>query len=181
MVFALALVSVPNFYLGVLLISFFSIKLNLLPVTGVGTVGDPGSMLSHLLLPALALAGGGVAIIARMTRSSLLEVLGREYVTAARARGLTNRAVMMGHALKNALIPVTTATGLQIGRMIGFSVVIETVFARAGIGKLIVDSITARDYIQVQASIVVLAFIFVLVNLLTDLAYGFLDPRIRYG
>jgi peptide/nickel transport system permease protein len=116
-----------------------------------------------------------------MTRSSLLEVLGREYIVAARSRGLAERAVMVRHALKNALIPVTTVTGLQIGRLIGFSVVIETVFARAGVGKLIVDSITARDYIQVQAAIIVLAFMFVLINLLTDLAYGFLDPRIRFG
>jgi peptide/nickel transport system permease protein len=181
MVVALALVSLPNFYFGVLLLSLFSIKLNLLPVTGVGTVGDAGSMLSHLILPAIALAGGGIAIVARMTRSSLLEVLGREYIVAARSRGLAERAVMVRHALKNALIPVTTVTGLQIGRLIGFSVVIETVFARAGVGKLIVDSITARDYIQVQAAIIVLAFMFVLINLLTDLAYGFLDPRIRFG
>jgi len=115
MVVALGLVSLPNFYLGILLISFFSIKLNLLPVTGVGTVGDAGSMLSHLILPAFALAGGGVAIIARMTRSSLLEVLGREYVVAARSRGLSERSVLIGHALKNALIPVATATGLQWG------------------------------------------------------------------
>jgi peptide/nickel transport system permease protein len=178
---ALALVSIPNFYLGVLLITFFSIRLDLLPVTGVGNVGDPLSMIQHLLLPSLALGGGGAAIVARMTRSSLLEVMTRDYITTARAKGLADRMVIVKHALKNAMIPVTTVVGLQIGRLLGGSVVIETVFARAGIGKLVIDSITARDYIQVQASIIVLALIFVLVNLITDLTYSTLDPRIRYA
>jgi ABC-type dipeptide/oligopeptide/nickel transport system permease component len=178
---ALVFVSIPNFYLGVLLITIFAVQLDLLPVTGVGNPAEPLSLLRHLLLPSLALGGGGAAIVARMTRSSVLEVMSREYIVTARAKGLAERGVILRHALKNAFIPVTTVMGLQVGRLLGGSVVVETVFARAGIGKLIVDSITARDYIQVQASIVVLALIFVLVNLITDLAYGLLDPRIRYA
>jgi ABC-type dipeptide/oligopeptide/nickel transport system permease component len=178
---ALGFVSIPNFYLAVLLITLFSIRLDLLPVTGVGEPDDFWSLVQHLILPSLALGGGGAAIVARMTRSSVLEVMSREYITTARAKGLAEKGVVYKHALKNALIPVTTVMGLQVGRLLGGSVVIETVFARAGIGKLIVDSITSRDYIQVQASIAVLAAIFVLVNLITDLTYGFLDPRIRYA
>jgi peptide/nickel transport system permease protein len=178
---ALALVSVPSFYLGVLLITIFSIGLNLLPVTGAGDTGDPLSLLQHLILPSLALGGSTAAVVARMTRSSMLEVMSREFVVAARAKGLAESAVVLRHALKNAFIPVMTVMGLEIGRLLGGSVVVETVFARPGIGKLLVDSITARDYIQVQASIVVLAVIFVLLNLLTDVSYAALDPRIRYG
>jgi peptide/nickel transport system permease protein len=181
MVAALALVSVPNFYLGILLISFFSIQLDLLPVTGAGRPDDPLDLLHHLLLPALALGGGGAAIVARMTRASLLEVLGKEYVMTARAKGLADRVVIARHALKNAFIPVMTVIGLQIGRLLGGSVVVEVVFARPGLGKLLADAIIARDYIQVQASIIVLALIFVLINLLTDLTYAFLDPRIRFS
>lgn len=178
---ALALVSLPNFYLGILLITIFSIKLGALPVTGVGEPGNLRSMLSHLILPALAIGGSSAAVLARMTRSSLLEVMSKDYVVTARAKGVSERSVVIRHALKNAFLPVMTVAGLQIGRLLGGSVVIETVFARAGIGKLIVDSITARDYIEVQAAIIVLALIFVVVNLLTDIAYGFLDPRIRYA
>lgn len=181
MVSALALVSVPNFYLGILLIIVFSMKLGLLPVTGVGAPGDITSALSHLVLPALAIGGGSAAILARMTRSSLREVMGRDYITTARAKGLAPRWVVLRHGLKNALLPVVSVAGLQIGRLLGGSVVIETVFARPGIGKLIVDSITARDYVQVQASIIVLVLIFIIINLLTDIAYAVLDPRIRYA
>jgi peptide/nickel transport system permease protein len=139
------------------------------------------SLLQHLVLPSLALGGSTAAVVARMTRSSMLEVMSRDFVVAARAKGLGESAVVLRHALKNAFIPVMTVMGLEIGRLLGGSVVVETVFARPGIGKLLVDSITARDYIQVQASIVVLAVIFVVLNLLTDLSYAALDPRIRYG
>ena len=107
--------------------------------------------------------------------------MGRDYITTARAKGLAPRWVVLRHGLKNALLPVVSVAGLQIGRLLGGSVVIETVFARPGIGKLIVDSITARDYVQVQASIIVLVLIFIIINLLTDIAYAVLDPRIRYA
>ena len=178
---ALALVSLPSFYLGVLLITIFSIRLDWLPVTGAGDPRDLASLVQHLVLPALALGGSTAAVVARMTRSSMLEVMGRDFIVAARAKGLTEAAVVARHALKNAFIPVMTVMGLEVGRLLGGSVVVETVFARPGIGKLMVDSITARDYIQVESSIVVLALIFVVLNLLTDLTYAALDPRIRYA
>ena len=178
---ALALVSLPSFYLGVLLITIFSIRLDWLPVTGAGDPRDLPSLLQHLILPALALGGSTAAVVARMTRSSMLEVMSRDFIVAARAKGLTEAAVVARHALKNAFIPVMTVMGLEVGRLLGGSVVVETVFARPGIGKLMVDSITARDYIQVESSIVVLALIFVVLNLVTDLTYAALDPRIRYG
>lgn len=178
---ALALISIPNFYLAVILISIFSMSLGWLPVTGIGKSNDIGSILSHLILPAIAIGGSSAAILARMTRSALLEEMGKDYVVTARAKGFVFRTVMLRHVLRNAFLPIMTVAGLQIGRLLGGSVVIETVFARAGIGRLIVDSITARDYVLVQAAVIFLALIFVIVNLLTDITYAVLDPRIRYS
>ncbi len=174
MVLALGGVSMPSFWLGLLLIFFFSLRLGWFPATG-------GGGLKHLFLPALTLGLGASAIIARLTRSSMLEVLRQEYMTTARAKGLREARVVLRHGLKNALIPVVTIFGLQFGNLLAGTVVIETVFARPGLGRLIVSAILAKDFPMVQGIILFTATIYVLVNLLVDLTYGLLDPRIRYG
>lgn len=181
MLLALAAVSMPVFWLGILLILALSIEIPLFPVIGAGDAGDIPGILSHLVLPSLALGGMLSGLTARMTRSSVLEVLRQDYMRTARSKGLPERVVIYKHALKNAMIPVITIVGLNMGNLLGGSVVIETVFARPGIGKLLIDSITARDYIQVQAGIIFIAAVFVIINLLTDLTYGVFDPRIRYS
>ena len=174
MVFALTGVSMPSFWLGLLLIFLFSLRLGWFPATG-------GGDLKHLFLPALTLGLGASAIIARLTRSSMLEVLRQEYMTTARAKGLHERVVVLRHGLKNALIPVVTIFGLQFGNLLAGAVVVETVFARPGIGRLIIGAILAKDFPMVQGIILLTATTYVLVNLLVDVAYGLLDPRIRYG
>ena len=174
MVLALGGVSMPSFWLGLLLIFLFSLRLGWFPATG-------GGDLQHLVLPALTLALGASAIIARLTRSSMLEVLRQDYMTTARAKGLREATVVVRHGLKNALIPVVTIFGLQFGNLLAGTVVVETVFARPGIGRLIVGSILAKDFPVVQGIILLTATTYVLVNLLVDISYGLLDPRIRYG
>ncbi len=174
MVLALGGVSMPSFWLGLLLSFFFSLRLGWFPATG-------GGDLKHLFLPALTLGLGASAIIARLTRSSMLEVLRQEYMTTARPKGLREARVVLRHGLKNALIPVVTIFGLQFGNLLAGTVVIETVFARPGLGRLIVSAILAKDFPMVQGIILFTATIYVLVNLLVDLTYGLLDPRIRYG
>ena len=174
MVLALGGVSMPSFWLGLLLIFLFSLRLGWFPATG-------GGDLQHLVLPALTLGLGASAIIARLTRSSMLEVLRQEYMTTARAKGLRESLVVLRHGLKNALIPVVTIFGLQFGNLLAGTVVVETVFARPGIGRLIVSSILAKDFPMVQGIILLTATAYVLVNLLVDITYGLLDPRIRYG
>lgn len=174
MLVALGGVSMPSFWLGLLLIFFFSLHLGWLPATGAGT-------LKQLVLPALTLGLGASAIIARLTRSSMLEVLRQEYITTARAKGLRELTVILRHGLKNALIPVVTIFGLQFGNLLAGTVVVETVFARPGIGRLIVDAILAKDFPVVQGIILLSATAYVMVNLLVDITYGFLDPRIRFG
>lgn len=174
MLLALGGVSMPSFWLGLLLIFLFSLKLGWFPATG-------GGDLQHLVLPALTLGLGASAIIARLTRSSMLEVLRQEYMTTARAKGLREVSVVVRHGLKNALIPVVTIFGLQFGNLLAGTVVVETVFARPGIGRLIVSSILAKDFPMVQGIILLTATTYVLANLLVDLTYGVLDPRIRLG
>lgn len=174
MIVALAGVSMPSFWLGLLLIYLFSLRLGWFPATGAGG-------LDHLFLPALTLGLGASAIIARLTRSSMLEVLRQEYITTARAKGLRELLVILRHGLKNALIPVVTIFGLQFGNLLAGTVVVETVFARPGIGRLIVDAILAKDFPVVQGIILLSATAYVVVNLLVDIAYGFLDPRIRFS
>ncbi len=164
-------VSMPTFYLGLLLMLFFSVKLGLLPLAG------KESWL-HIILPAVTLGTPSAAVISRMVRSSLVEVLGQDYIRTARAKGLTEWVVINKHALRNAMITVVTVVGLQVGYLLGGAVVTETVFAWPGIGRLVVQSILARDFPVVQASVLILAVTFVLVNLVTDLLYGVLDPRI---
>lgn len=180
MVLALALLSIPGFCLGLFLLLVFSVKLGWLPMIGAGSPGNVLDTLTHLVLPAFTLGGTEAAFIARMTRSSFLEVIGQDYIRTARAKGLGNRVVLYKHALKNALIPVVTVVGLNVGALLGGSVVVETVFSRPGLGKLLVDSITARDYMQIQATVIFIAVCFVACNLVVDLLYAFLDPRIRY-
>jgi peptide/nickel transport system permease protein len=172
MLIALLGISMPSFWLGLLLILLFSLHLGWLPATGGGT-------LAHLVLPALTLALVASALIARLTRSSMLEVLGQDYVRTARAKGLAGWAVVVRHGLKNALIPVVTIFGLQFGNLLAGAVIVETVFGRPGIGRLLVGAILSKDFPLVQGTILVVASAYVLVNLVVDLAYGALDPRIR--
>jgi peptide/nickel transport system permease protein len=164
--------SVPNFWLGIMLILVFARGLQLLPSGGADTW-------QHLILPATTLALPLVGILTRLTRSGLLDVLADDYIRTARAKGLTARAVMVRHALLNMLIPVVTVIGLQLGTLLGGAVIVESVFAWPGVGRLLVDAISNRDYPLVQASILVITASFVLINLLVDVSYGYLDPRIR--
>jgi peptide/nickel transport system permease protein len=172
MLIALVGVSMPIFWLGLLAILVFSIQLSWFPITG-----QQG--LVSLVLPATVLGIVSSATLARLVRSSLLEVLRHEYVTTARAKGLRERLVVRRHALKNALIPVATVLGLEVGSLLSGAVITETVFARPGIGKLIVDSIQSKDFTVVQGGVLFVAVVYVVVNLAVDVSYAFLDPRIR--
>ena len=173
MTFALAGVSIPNFWLGPLLAIVFAVELGWLPVSGRGTLG-------HLVLPAISLGLALAAILARMTRASLLDELGELYVRAARARGVSNTAAISRHALRNSMVPLLTIVALQFGAVLTGAVITETIFAWPGIGRLLIQSIGFRDYPMVQGCILLIAVTYVSVNLITDLMYGFLDPRIRY-
>jgi peptide/nickel transport system permease protein len=173
MTVALTGISVPNFWLGPLLAIVFSIELGWLPVSGRGTW-------AHLVLPAISLGAGLAAILARMTRATVLEELREQYVTAARARGASRSRAVLRHAFRNSLIPIVTLIGLQFGAVLTGAVITETVFSWPGIGRLLVQSIGFRDYPIVQGCILLIATTYVGVNLLTDLVYGVIDPRIRY-
>lgn len=173
MLVALLGVSMPNFWLGPLLIWVFSIELGWLPVSGKGG-------LTHLLLPALTLGASMAAIVARMTRSSVLEVLRQDYVMTARAKGLSETRIILKHVLRNAMLPVLTVVGLQFGALLAGSIITETIFSWPGIGTLMVKAIQTRDYPVVQGCVLVIALSYVLVNLVTDLLYAVIDPRIRY-
>jgi ABC-type dipeptide/oligopeptide/nickel transport system permease component len=179
--FAMLWLSSPSFWFGILLIYFLAYRLGWFPVFGAGTWGDWASMASHLALPALAIGVRSAALISRVTRSSLLEVLHQDFIRTARAKGLAGPAVVYHHALRNAAIPVVTIIGLDIAYLLGGAVVIETVFSRPGLGKLVVDAIYARDYPMVQGAIMAFAFGILLVNLVVDLSYAIVDPRIRYS
>lgn len=173
-VVALLGVSMPNFWLGYLLLLVFSLWLGLTPVGGVGTLG-------HLVLPAVTLGTGMAAVVTRLVRSSMLEVLETEYVDAARSKGVRDRLVVYKHGLRNALVPVVTIVGLQFGFVINGAVVVEAVFQRPGLGTLLVDAVFARDYPIVQGVVLVTALAFVVTNQLVDLAYVALDPRVERG
>jgi ABC-type dipeptide/oligopeptide/nickel transport system permease component len=175
MAIAAAGVSMPSFWLGIMLLLIFSVHLNLVPA--VARAADWRS----LILPAIALGFGASAIIARLVRSSLVEAMQQDYVQTARAKGLQERAVVVRHALKNALIPVVTVGGLLFGNLLGGAVVIETVFARPGIGHITVNGILERDFPVVQGVVLVSALTYVLANFLVDLTYTWIDPRIRFG
>jgi len=177
---ALIGLSVPNFLLGTLLILFVAVRWPVLPTTGFVPLSQGlWPNLRSLILPVISLGAILMASVMRMTRSSVLEELGREYLMVARAKGLSNRAVVLGHALRNALVPVITVVGIQTGYLLGGTVIIEDVFAIPGVGRLALDSVTQRDYPLVQGTTLVIAGAFVLVNLLTDVVYGLVDPRIR--
>jgi peptide/nickel transport system permease protein/oligopeptide transport system permease protein len=171
---ALLGVSMPSFWLGLLLIFAFSLHLAWFPATG-------GGSLRHLVLPAVTLGMIAAAIIARLTRSSMLEVLGQDYVRTARAKGLGGFSVVVRHALKNALIPIITIFGLQFGNLLAGAVIVETVFSRPGLGRLIVGGILNKDFPLVQGVVLFVATTYVLINLLVDVAYAYADPRIRLG
>jgi len=172
MTLSLVGISVPNFWLGPLLAIVFAVELGWLPVGGRGTLG-------HLVLPAVTLGAALAAILARMTRASLLEELREPYVLAARAKGVSRTRAVLHHALRNSLIPIVTILGLQFGVVLTGAVITETIFAWPGIGRLLIQSISFRDYPTVQGCVLLIAVTYVGVNLMTDLMYGFLDPRIR--
>jgi len=169
----------PAFWIGIIFIIVFSIKLRLLPVSGFGA-GFFGHV-QHLFLPALTISLGLAPILIRSLRSSLLDVLGTDYVRTARAKGLAERAVITAHVLRNALIPAVTLLGISVGYLMGGTVIAEKVFALPGTGALLVDAIAARDYPVVQSATLVFAVLVIAVNLTTDIAYSFLDPRVRLG
>jgi peptide/nickel transport system permease protein len=166
-------ISVPVFWMGLILITFFSFQLSWLPASGAGSI-------FHAVLPSITLGFGGAAIIARMTRSSLLEVLHLDYIRTARAKGAHEQRVILVHALRNALIPVVTTVGLQIGGLLSGAVMVETVFSRPGIGRLLIQAVQSRDFPLAQALVFLVAAFYVTVNLLVDLLYKFLDPRVRF-
>ncbi len=176
---ALIGLSIPNFLLGTLLILFVSLRWPVLPTTGFVPLSEGiGANLKSLVLPTISLGALLAASIMRMTRSALLEELRKEYLTVARAKGLSGRAVVLGHALRNALVPVVTVVGIQTGYLLGGTVIVEQLFAIPGVGRLALDAVLQRDYPVVQGTTLFIAASFVLVNLLTDLVYGFIDPRI---
>lgn len=171
MIVALFGVSMPNFWLGLMLIKYFAVELQIFAPSGWGT-------LAQNVLPVITLGTGGAAIIARMTRSSMLEVINQDYIRTARAKGLKERIVIFKHALKNALIPVVTVAGLEFGGFLGGAVLTETVFAVNGMGRLVVNAINTRDFPVIQGTVLVIATLFVLVNLLVDISYKYLNRRI---
>jgi peptide/nickel transport system permease protein len=181
MVFAVIGFSVPSFVLAYLLIYVFAISTDLLPVQGFVSIGNGfWPFLSHIAMPSFALGMIFAALIARMTRASMLDVLAQDYIRTAQAKGLSNDRVLIGHALKNAAVPIVTVIGVSLALLISGVVVTETVFAIPGLGRLTVDAILRRDYPIIQGIILVFSAAYVLVNLLVDLSYTFLDPRIRY-
>src|SRR5512137_2831429 len=165
--------SMPVYWLGIMFILLFAVRLNLLPAFGAGSW-------SHLVLPAITLGAFSMARIARLTRSSMLEVLGQEYVRTARAKGLSELRTVLKHGLKNAAIPVVTVIGLDMGTLLGGAVITETIFAWPGVGRLAVQAISYRDYPLVQAAVFTLALIFVFINFLVDILYTYVDPRVAY-
>lgn len=169
---SLAVQSAPSFWIGIVFILVFARTLRLFPSGGIGS-------LQHLILPAITLSLPFLAILVRLTRSGILEVINEGYIQTARSKGFPERVILFPHAMRNALIPIVTVVGLQFGQVLGGAVIVETVFAWPGIGRLLIDSIGNRDYNVVQACVIVIAAIFIVVNLLVDVVYGYLDPRIR--
>jgi peptide/nickel transport system permease protein len=164
----------PVYWLGLMLILFFAVQLRILPTSGRGGI-------EHLILPSVALGAPLMALVTRMVRSGMLDILGEDYVRTARAKGLAERLIVLRHALRNIMIPLVTIVGLQFGALLGGAVITETVFAWPGVGRLVVTAITARDYPLVQAATLLVSFYFVAINLLLDVLYVYIDPRIRYA
>lgn len=172
MVFSLGGVCMPHFWQGLLLMLLFGVKLGWLPISGYGTF-------AQLILPALTIGYGCMAIIARMTRSSMLEVINQDYINFAKAKGQKNLVIIIKHALHNALIPIITTIALQFGVLLGGSVITESIFAIPGVGKLMVDSIRASNHPVVQGGVLIIAFIYCIINLLVDIIYAYVDPRVK--
>lgn len=184
MVIALVSMSMPSFWLGMILIITFSLTLGWLPGTGMSSPrgdGGPLDVLTHLILPALTLAAVPTAIVSRLTRASVLDVIAQEFVRTGRGKGLSEGQLITRHVLPNALVGVATIVGIEAGYLLAGAVLVETVFAWPGLGALLVTSILKRDFPLVQGGVMLIALVYVVVNLVTDLAYAYLDPRIRYG
>lgn len=178
--FTLATIGVPSFLTGILLLWIFGVELGWLPTSGrVSFLSDPIGSVEHLALPAYALGANLAAVLARYTRTSVSEIMGQDYIRTAKAKGLARRNVIVRHALRNAMVPIVTITALQVGAVLAGAVVVEQVFTRPGMGRLVVEAIQNRDYVVVQSTLIILVTIFVFVNLFADLMYGVLDPRIR--
>ncbi len=174
-------IAMPVFTLGIILLLVFSYQLRWFPAISSTGSADLGTLLVQLVLPAIALGLSSGAVIARMTRSSILEILNQDYIRTAYAKGLSDRRVTAKHVLKNAMIPVVTIIGLNFGRLMGGTVITETLFVRPGLGRLMIDSIYTRDYPQVESIIAVFAIVFIMINLAVDVVYAMLDPRIQYA
>jgi peptide/nickel transport system permease protein len=173
-------IAVPNFWLALLLVNLFSLQLRILPSAGFVPVWeDPASGLRYLVMPGIVLAAPGIAVLTRQTRAAVIEVLSQDYVRTARSKGLNHHTVLVSHALRNALLPVIAIVGLQLALLIGGSVIVETVFAIPGMGRLVVDSIFFRDYPVVQAVVLLMVTLVLLLNILVDIAYAVADPRIK--
>jgi peptide/nickel transport system permease protein len=179
-VVALAGISIPNFWLGTVLILIFAVNLQILPVAGLSAPFWTVEGMKQLLLPAITLGTGSAAMIARMSRSTMLEVIKADYVRTARAKGVKERSVIWIHALRNAMIPVITVIGLNFGGLLGGTIITEQVFAINGVGRLMITAIASRDFPMVQGAVLLVAAIFVIVNLLVDIIYAMIDPRISY-
>ncbi|MDI6600427.1 MAG: ABC transporter permease [Thermoanaerobacteraceae bacterium] len=173
-------ISAPTFWIGLLLIIIFCVELKILPISGLSGQLWTWDGMKHMILPAITLGFNSSAMIARMTRSSVLEIIHQDYIMTARAKGLSEFIVIMKHAFKNALIPIITVIGIDFGSLLGGAVVVESVFAINGIGRLMVQSINARDFPMVQGTVLVVATTFVLINLMVDIIYAAIDPRISY-
>jgi peptide/nickel transport system permease protein len=175
-------IAIPTFWLGILGIYFFGLKLGWLPIQGyISPFDDFGLSVRKSVMPVICLAIPSIAVLARQTRSSMLDVIRQDYIRTAWSKGLQERAIVLSHALKNALIPIVTLLGLQLRLVVGGSVVVETVFNIAGMGRLIVSSVFARDFVTIQAVTLIIAIVVLFANLLVDISYGWLDPRIRYS
>ncbi len=181
-VFTLTGIALPTFFTGILIILFLAMLFNWLPPLGYETLwDDPKSNLQQMFFPALALAGYDLAFIARVTRSSMMEILREDYMRTARSKGLAERVVLARHGLKNAFLPILTISGWQFGRLFGGTIIIESIFLVPGMGRILIESIGHRDYVMIQAVVVIIGLSIVTINLLIDLLYGWLDPRIRFA
>lgn len=180
-ILSLAGLSIPAFYLGILMMMLFSIQLNLLPTVGGGSQREIGDLIYHLVLPGLTLGLIMTAYVTRMTRSSILNILRQDYVSTARSKGLREQTVIYRHVLKNAMVPILSVLGVYSIVLIGSSVMTEIVFSRPGLGKLMVMAMKQRDYLTLQSLLTIYAAIVLIINLLTDLSYGIIDPRVRYN
>ena len=182
MTFAMIGVAMPNFWLGLVLLIVFGLELRWLPIRGIGSLDDGlWAYARHLVLPAATLGTSLAALLTRLTRNTMLDVLGQDYVRTARAKGLRSGRVLYRHALRNALLPIVTTAGLQFGALLGGAIIVETIFSLPGLGLLSINAIRARDLPMMQGAVLVFAICFMVVTLLTDLVYAAINPRIRYG